>query len=59
LEGADCALIPVEVDDLEVPATTDQLLHDHFADLIVCVSTSGVPKTDGVNHLHGVVNLIV
>ena len=59
LEGADCALVLIEIDDLKVPSTTDQLLHDHLADLVVCVSTSGVPKTDGINHLHGVVNLIV
>jgi hypothetical protein len=27
--------------------------------LVVCVSTPGVPEPDGINHLHGVVNLIV
>ena len=59
LEGADSALVLIEVDDLKVATTSDQLFHDHLADFIVCVSEFGIPEAYGINYLNGVVYFFV
>ena len=59
LELSNRPLITFKVYNFKVVATTNKLFHNHFTNLVICVSASCVPKAYGIYNLHSVINIIV